>query len=664
MENIIRREHVNENVGDDLEFVLSDGSIDRLSTVLEPDGWQLANFRANPIALLNHNPDAIIGSWENIRVEGKALKARFQPAEQGTSPRIDEIRSLVRQKILRAASVGFRILSTPREGERGIVIYPKNELLEASIVSVPANPGALAAARSLNVSRETLALVFGKSAMEGARDDHVSPGKSAATEIRSSEGNRTMTTIAERIEAAQNAHTASRAALETHLGTLDNDNVSDAQMQRTKELNAEMSRLGELISVLRQSEINIGNGAAPAGTAKPPPGLPAHMQGQSNLIVTNGRPFAVAKKEVKPVDYLFRAAAVMTKHGAYQHGTRPLTDTIREGYGEDAVLKGYLDVVTRAATIPADTTTVGWAKELVETSIGEYFDALLPMSVYPALRVFGGRYTFGRAGQISLPTRSTTPTVAGSFFAQGAPIPVRQAAFTAVVLVIKKMGVITVMTREIREHSIPALEGILRQAMQEDTQGALDAVLLDANPVTTIRPAGLLNGATTAAGTAGGGIAAVIADIKGMIGSLITATAGNVRVPVWIMNPAQAIALTLTQNAGGDFPFSNEVNGGRFRGYPLIQSTILTPGTVVLIDAADFFSASGDDPRIDVSDQAVLHMEDTTPLAIGTPGAPATVAAPTRSLWQTDCIGIRLILDVNWQMRRTGMVVTRTAVTW
>jgi HK97 family phage prohead protease len=662
MDNIIRREHVNENVGDDLEFTLSDGSIDRLSTVLEPDGWQLANFRANPIALLNHNPDAIIGSWENIRVEGKALKARFAPAEQGTSPRIDEIRSLVRQKILRAASVGFRILSTPREGERGIVIYPKNELLEASLVSVPANPGALAAARSLNVSRETLALVFGKSAMEGARDDHVSPGASAAQAIRS-QGNRTMTTIAERIEAAQTSHVAARDALETHLANLDNDNVSDAQMQRTKELNAQASRSAELLAVLRQSEIHVAANAAAAGAAKPPPGLPALMSGTSNQINT-GRPFAVAKKEVKPVDYLFRAAAVMTKHGAYQHGTRPLTDTIREGYGEDAVLKAYLDVVTRAATIPADTTTVGWAKELVETSIGEYFDALLPMSVYPALRAFGGRYTFGRSGQISLPTRSTTPTVAGAFFAQGAPIPVKQAAFTAVVLVIKKMGVITVMTREIREHSIPALEGILRQAMQEDTQGSLDAVLLDANPVTTIRPAGLLNGATTAAGTAGGGIAAVIADIKGMIGSLITATAGNVRQPVWIMNPAQAIALTLTQNAGGDFPFSNEVNGGRFRGYPLIQSTILTPGTVVLVDAADFFSASGDDPRIDVSDQAVLHMEDTTPAQIGVVGSPNVVAAPTRSLWQTDCIGIRLILDVNWQMRRTGMVITRTAVTW
>jgi hypothetical protein len=64
---------------------------------------------------------------------------------------------------------------------------------------------------------------------------------------------------------------------------------------------------------------------------------------------------------------------------------------------------------------------------------------------------------------------------------------------------------------------------------------------------------------------------------------------------------------------------------------------------VLLVDAADFFSATGDEPRFDVSDQAVLHMEDTAPTAIGTAGTPTVVAAPVRSLWQTDSIGIRML---------------------
>ena len=321
------------------------------------------------------------------------------------------------------------------------------------------------------------------------------------------------------------------------------------------------------------------------------------------------------KKDIKPIDYMFRSLAVLTKHHGVQN-KQPLYETLKQGYGDDILTRGFLDVVTRAATVPADTGTAAWAGALVQTAIGEFFDALMPMSVYPGLSAKGGRFTFGRNGTISLPTRSTTPTVAGSFFLQGNPIPVKQAGFSAVTLTPKKMGVITVMTREITEHSIPAIEQVLRQAMQDDTATAIDSVLLDAAAATAIRPAGILNGATTAAGTAGGGIAAIVGDVKGMLGSLITATAGNIRNPVWIMNPVQAVALQLTQNAGGEFPFESEVNGGRFRGYPLLQSTTLTAGTVILVDAADFFSATGDEPRFDVSDQAVLHMEDSSPLQI------------------------------------------------
>jgi hypothetical protein len=83
----------------------------------------------------------------------------------------------------------------------------------------------------------------------------------------------------------------------------------------------------------------------------------------------------------------------------------------------------------------------------------------------------------------------------------------------------------------------------------------------------------------------------------------------------------------------------------------------------MLVDAADFVSLSGDDPRFEVSDQATLHMEDTTPLAIGTPGTPPTVAAPTRSMFQTDSLALRMILPMNWIMRRP-VISWVAAVTW
>ena len=44
-----------------------------------------------------------------------------------------------------------------------------------------------------------------------------------------------------------------------------------------------------------------------------------------------------------------------------------------------------LNVITKAATVPADTVTSGWASQLVATSIQDFFGALMPNSVYPSI---------------------------------------------------------------------------------------------------------------------------------------------------------------------------------------------------------------------------------------------------------------------------------------
>jgi hypothetical protein len=68
----------------------------------------------------------------------------------------------------------------------------------------------------------------------------------------------------------------------------------------------------------------------------------------------------------------------------------------------------------------------------------------------------------------------------------------------------------------------------------------------------------------------------------------------------------------------------------------------------------------GEAPRFEISDQATLHMEDTTPLPIVDGGVPA---APVRSLWQTDSLGLRLIMPMNWIMRRPVAALIN-GVTW
>jgi HK97 family phage prohead protease len=156
--------------------VLSDESVDRLGDVIMSDGWQLDDFKKNPIALWGHDAhEPPLGTWQNLRVEQKQLVGDLQLAPKGTSDRIDEIARLVEVGIIRAASVGFRAIERkPRlVGEKQVgEIYVKHALVETSLCAIPANPNALAIMKSLNISDETRKLVF---AASGNSDKLIEP---------------------------------------------------------------------------------------------------------------------------------------------------------------------------------------------------------------------------------------------------------------------------------------------------------------------------------------------------------------------------------------------------------------------------------------------------------------------------------------------------------
>lgn len=127
---------------DPLEFVLSDESVDRMGDVIRADGWDLKDFRANPVALFGHSHDQIIGVWENVRVEGKKLMGQLKLAREGTSDLVDTVRSLIEQRVLKAVSVGFQpVEAQPRKG--GGYDFTRAALHEVSVVAVPANANAI-----------------------------------------------------------------------------------------------------------------------------------------------------------------------------------------------------------------------------------------------------------------------------------------------------------------------------------------------------------------------------------------------------------------------------------------------------------------------------------------------------------------------------------------
>jgi HK97 family phage prohead protease len=623
---------------------------DRMNDVIVPDG---AKFTLPLPLLWQHNVGDPIGQVTQARVSRTGIEITANIGKDVTAE-IERYWRLIKAGLVKGLSIGFTSIEHELIKETRGIRFKKWNWLELSAVTIPANQTAtIMTIRSIDTAQR---------AASGQKPRGVvylnPPGASGPSPSIVPEDN--MTTIAEQITALEAKRSASASRMETVMQkSLDEGRTTDpAEQEEFDTLNVEVDALDKDLVRLRAVE------KTKSVTAKPV--IKAETAQEGSLARGGFSPiYAVPAQNLPPKDYVYRALVCKVK----SHFTRqPAFDILKNEYGDDDVItKGVLSIISKAATVPADTVTSGWASQLVDTSIQDFFGSLMPNAVYPSLAAKGGKFTFGRAGIVSMPTRASTPTIAGSFVAQGAPIPVRQGAFTSISFTPKKMGVISTMTRDIAEHSTPSIDALIRDAIIEDTNVAIDSVLLDATAATTTRPAGLRAGISATTATAGGGIAALIGDIRGLTSALITSTNGNLRSPVWIMNPGDVLAASLlpATAGGGEFPFKTELAGGTLLGYPVIQSSNVAADMMILVDAADFVSVTGDSPRFDVSDQATLHMEDTTPLQIvtGVQGA-GVVAAPTRSLWQTDTLGIRMLWDLNWGLRRTGIVAWTQTMTW
>lgn len=615
-----------------LDFVLSDGTVDRYGDVIDAAGWVLTNFKKNPIALFGHSNGFPIGTWSNLRIEAGRLIGTLTLAARGTSARIDELISLVEQGILRAVSVGFiPIKSEPINPDRpyGPQKYTKQELIETSLVSVPANPAALALAKSLNISNETISLAFGEQA-EVRRKDVTATGEHATPRSHAKKATLIMKTLAQRIEDAQNDLVAKRDKL-TELNGADSLDLDAIEAQTALVETAERT-----VSVLKASEAKIGGEAAAAsGVAAP---------------AVQRRPLGVSQRDVKGVDLVVRG---IVARGIAHFGGKSLDQVLQERYpGHEATA-----IITKADQTVGTTTVSGWASELVQTAYGDFMQALTGYSIYPALRDKGIGLSFDAAGTVTIPGRSAGGA-GGGFVGEGQPIRVGRITTSSVSLTPRKMGVIVPFTRELAKRSTPAIEGLVRQAILEDTAAVLDPILLDATAGDTVRPAGLLNGVSAvAAGFGGSDYQAVIEDFKTLLAPFIAANASdNITV---IMNPTQGLSLALMPGPSGQPNWFSEIQ----KRINIVESTHATAGRLIAMRTSDFATANGDTPEFDISEQATVHMEDTTPLEIVS-GTGPTTADPVRSFFQTATIGVRMLMDISWKMRRAGMVQWINGTSW
>ena len=159
---------VQKNPDGTYEYIASDESVDRYGDIIRVSGWDLRNYRKNPVVLFAHQKDNPVGTATKVWIDAKAktLNIRIKMAEPGTSSFIDTLSKLLDQKIVRAVSVGFMPTMEPnyiRDAKNDMITgveYIGQDLLENSLVTVPANPSALEMAKSMGIPEQHLQRVF------------------------------------------------------------------------------------------------------------------------------------------------------------------------------------------------------------------------------------------------------------------------------------------------------------------------------------------------------------------------------------------------------------------------------------------------------------------------------------------------------------------------
>ncbi|APG91058.1 phage major capsid protein [Sinorhizobium americanum] len=281
----------------------------------------------------------------------------------------------------------------------------------------------------------------------------------------------------------------------------------------------------------------------------------------------------------------------------------------------------------RAATGPAMITTPNWATELAPVDVGEFLaEGTAPLAL-SRLAALGRSISLAGIGTLRIPYRPPLAEV-GGWIAEGSPIPVDDLSVGTISLWPRKAAAVSVFSAELRKRAVTDIEALLDVALRADLASIIDGALVDDQPGSALRPPGLrYNVAAVAASTATDPLVAMRVDLQKLVGEIV---AGGGSSPVFVVNPQQAISLAFVPS------FS----------YPIVDTPAVPRGVVLAVDGPSFISGSGG-AVVDASKDAVLH-EDTTPLAIGTAGTPPTVAAPVRSLWQTDMLAVRAIIETAW----------------
>lgn len=250
-----------------LRAVISTDDLDRDGRIVEQTGWELDNFKANPVVMWNHEyldgaKAFPIGRAEVDVVDGKLVAdVTFADTDEART-----VESLYNGGFLSSFSVGWLPLeyADEKDGDNHYTRHTRQELLELSAVPIPSNPNAralvTAALKGLGIQHSSATVETSPPASPGSDSSEASPVAADAEGEGMIEGELTSSAPAAEQAVASPADTPSPSGNETNnpegdliaevreLITRDQPETSTDEVDTPDEGNGEGSASPELVA--------------------------------------------------------------------------------------------------------------------------------------------------------------------------------------------------------------------------------------------------------------------------------------------------------------------------------------------------------------------------------------------------------------------------------
>lgn len=576
---------------------------DRMGDIVEPLGVEFKN----PLPLLlYHDSKQPVGLVRFKKPTAQGIEFEASIPDIASPPslkdRVDTAWASVKAGLLKGVSIGFRSIEQAFMQETQGIRFLKSEILELSLVAVPANQDA---------TIHTIKSLDQAHAAPGTRPISSSPGATGSPRVRSMN-------ISEQL-------TAEKALLQQKSNRLQ-DLITAEQTNGSLETEEQTERDG-LVTEVKSLTTKVGQLSALEAAQ-------AAQAGTIALPIQRSVPAARPRAEVVnlPKGTLFTRYAM-----AVAAGKGSLSDTMayaKRWQGQTPEVLEYI----KATEGVAFAGSPSWGSELVNpnTLQTEFVDLLRAATII-------GRVPGFRTVPFNIPIITQTGGSTFEWVGEGGSKPVGELDFTRTTMPTSKVAGIVVLTEELIRLSTPSAEETVRRDLVEQCARFLDAQFIQVGvSAGANNPASITNSVSSPAAS-GTDVGALLADLNTALATFDNADNNGDVVIVTTKAIARGISTLLSPLGQPAFPTMSP-NGGTLLGYPVIVSNSVDAGTIVLFQPSEIFLADDGRVTLDASNQATLDMNG---------GSPAT---PTFNLWQRNCVGIRAERWIRWQKRRSDVV--------